>query len=45
LRDWLSAQPWNKTPPPPALPAEVVAETAEKYREAYARLTGKELRF
>jgi phosphoribosylaminoimidazole-succinocarboxamide synthase len=45
LRDWLSAQPWDKTPPPPALPAEVVAETAGKYREAYARLTGKELEF
>jgi phosphoribosylaminoimidazole-succinocarboxamide synthase len=40
LRDWLSAQPWDKTPPPPALPAEVVAETSEKYREAYFRLTG-----
>jgi phosphoribosylaminoimidazole-succinocarboxamide synthase len=43
LRDWLSARPWNKTPPPPALPAEVVNETAAKYREAYAILTGKNL--
>lgn len=42
LRDWLSAQPWGKTPPPPALPAEVVRVTAEKYREAYRILTGKE---
>jgi phosphoribosylaminoimidazole-succinocarboxamide synthase len=43
LRDWLSAQPWDKTPPPPALPAEVVAETAKKYREAYSILTGEKI--
>ncbi|MCR5814221.1 MAG: phosphoribosylaminoimidazolesuccinocarboxamide synthase [Desulfovibrio sp.] len=43
LRDWLNAQPWNKQPPPPSLPTEVIAETAGKYREAYAILTGKEL--
>ncbi|MDR1242510.1 MAG: phosphoribosylaminoimidazolesuccinocarboxamide synthase [Deltaproteobacteria bacterium] len=43
LRDWLAAQPWDKTPPPPALPAEVVKETAAKYREVYAILTGKNL--
>ncbi|MDR2825342.1 MAG: phosphoribosylaminoimidazolesuccinocarboxamide synthase [Deltaproteobacteria bacterium] len=43
LRDWLSAQPWDKTPPPPALPAQVIDETARKYREAYTLLTGKEL--
>ena len=43
LRAWLSEQPWNKTPPPPTLPPEVVAETASRYREAYARLTGKSL--
>jgi phosphoribosylaminoimidazole-succinocarboxamide synthase len=43
LRDWLSAQPWNKTPPPPALPVEVVNEKAAKYREVYAILTGKNL--
>jgi phosphoribosylaminoimidazole-succinocarboxamide synthase len=43
LRDWLSAQPWDKTPPPPALPAEVVRETGAKYREAYAILTGENL--
>ena len=40
LRDWLSAQTWDKTPPPPALPMEVVRVTAEKYREAYRVLTG-----
>ena len=43
LRDWLEAQPWDKTPPPPTLPKEVIGETAKKYREAYAILTGKKL--
>ncbi|MDR1125680.1 MAG: phosphoribosylaminoimidazolesuccinocarboxamide synthase, partial [Deltaproteobacteria bacterium] len=43
LRDWLSAQSWDKTPPPPALPAEVVRVTAEKYRDAYRILTGGDL--
>ncbi|MEZ5382763.1 MAG: phosphoribosylaminoimidazolesuccinocarboxamide synthase [Microthrixaceae bacterium] len=43
LRAWLSAQPWDKTPPPPALPPDVVAQTAARYREAYARLTGLSL--
>ncbi len=45
LRDWLSAQPWDKTPPPPALPAEVVEVTAAKYRDAYTLLTGRDLPF
>jgi phosphoribosylaminoimidazole-succinocarboxamide synthase len=40
LRDWLSAQPWDKTPPPPALTPEVVERTRAKYVEAYERLTG-----
>jgi phosphoribosylaminoimidazole-succinocarboxamide synthase len=39
VRDWLQAQPWNKSPPPPALPPEIVARTAAKYREALERLT------
>ena len=39
VRDWLEAQRWNKKPPAPALPAEVLARTAEKYREAWLRLT------
>jgi phosphoribosylaminoimidazole-succinocarboxamide synthase len=43
VRDWLEKQPWDKTPPPPALPAEVIAKTADKYREALRRLTGEEL--
>jgi phosphoribosylaminoimidazole-succinocarboxamide synthase len=39
VRDWLSASGWNKQPPGPELPAEVVARTAEKYAEALRRLT------
>lgn len=41
VRDWLEASGWNKTPPPPALPAEIVDRTAQKYREAFERLTGQ----
>ena len=40
VRDWLEASGWNKQPPPPRLPAEVIARTAEKYQEALRRLTG-----
>ena len=40
LRDWLLTQPWDKNPPPPALPAEVIEKTAAKYREALDRLIG-----
>jgi phosphoribosylaminoimidazole-succinocarboxamide synthase len=45
LRDWLEhaqvdGRPWPKTPPAPALPAEVIARTAAKYREAMQRLMG-----
>jgi phosphoribosylaminoimidazole-succinocarboxamide synthase len=39
LRDWLQAQPWDKKPPPPPLPASVVERTARNYREALHRLT------
>ena len=45
LRDWLSAQDWDKTPPAPELPSEVVAETGKKYAEAYTILTGQTLLF
>jgi len=40
VRDWLEAQHWDKKPPAPALPADVLARTAEKYREALRLLTG-----
>jgi phosphoribosylaminoimidazole-succinocarboxamide synthase len=43
VRDWLETQPWNKKAPAPALPADVLARTAEKYREALRRLTGRDL--
>jgi phosphoribosylaminoimidazole-succinocarboxamide synthase len=38
LRDWLDAAGWDHTPPPPRLPADVVARTAARYAEALARL-------
>ena len=42
VRDFLeSVDGWNKQPPPPALPAEIVERTAAKYEEAYARITGE----
>ena len=40
LRDWLVASGWNREPPAPPLPPDVVARIAEKYQSAYARLTG-----
>jgi len=43
VRDWLESTGWNKEPPPPVLPDDVVARTAEKYREAYRRIVGKPL--
>jgi len=43
LRDWLTASGWNKEPPAPELPPQIVKETSERYREAYSRLTGKKL--
>src|SRR5215470_9216775 len=42
VRDWLEAQDWNKTPPAPALPLDVLVKTAEKYREALRLLTAKQ---
>lgn len=43
VRDYLEKIQWNKKPPAPSLPAEVVARTSEKYTEAFRRLTGREL--
>lgn len=43
VRDYLESTHWDKTPPPPPLPPEVVEKTSEKYREAYRLLTGKTL--
>ena len=44
VRDWLETQPWGKTAPAPALPADVIAKTSEKYIEALTRVTGQPLR-
>src|SRR5947208_13224577 len=43
VRDYLETLDWNKTPPGPVLPSEVVAKTRAKYLEAYQRLTGRSL--
>jgi phosphoribosylaminoimidazole-succinocarboxamide synthase len=43
VRDCLEAQPWGKTAPAPALPADVVEKTAAKYQEALERITGQSL--
>jgi phosphoribosylaminoimidazole-succinocarboxamide synthase len=43
VRDYLETLAWGKQPPPPPLPADVIARTAEKYREALKRLTGADL--
>jgi phosphoribosylaminoimidazole-succinocarboxamide synthase len=43
VRDYLESIHWNKQPPAPALPAEVIQRTSEKYREAYRVLAGKSL--
>lgn len=43
VRDYLAGLDWDRTPPPPPLPAEVVAATAQRYREAYERITGRSL--
>ncbi len=43
VRDYLSGLAWDKTPPAPALPEDVVAKTRAKYLEAYRRLTSRDL--
>jgi phosphoribosylaminoimidazole-succinocarboxamide synthase len=43
VRDYLETLDWDKRPPPPPIPADVIEATAAKYREAYERLTGKTL--
>ena len=43
VRDYLDTLDWDKTPPGPVLPGEVVEGTASRYREAYRRITGQEL--
>jgi len=43
VRDWLEATGWDKSPPPPRLPDEVVAATRRRYVAAYERITGRSL--
>ncbi len=43
VRDWLLASGWNREPPAPPLPADVAQKTADRYLEAYSRLTGRDL--
>jgi phosphoribosylaminoimidazole-succinocarboxamide synthase len=43
VRDYLESIRWNKQPPVPSLPADVVARTRQKYLEAFRRLTGRDL--
>ena len=43
VRDWLDQSGWDRTPPGPELPPEIVAGTAARYAEAFARLTGTPL--
>jgi phosphoribosylaminoimidazole-succinocarboxamide synthase len=43
LRDWLEASGWDKNPPGPPLPPEIIDETAARYRKAYKLITGTEL--
>ena len=44
IRDWLQNSGWNKTPPPPSLPEDVITKTSQKYLEAFNKLTGQEIR-
>src|SRR5205807_1025535 len=41
VRDWASSTGWDKTPPAPAIPDEIVEQTRAKYVEAYERITGE----
>ena len=40
MRDWASSTGWDKLPPAPEIPEDVVTRTREKYIEAYERITG-----
>ncbi len=43
FRDWLATQPWDRTPPPPKVPDQIVAITSARYIAAYERVTGRSL--
>lgn len=44
IRDWLESSEWNKTPPPPSLPLDVITKTSQKYLEAFQKLTGQDIK-
>jgi len=44
VRDWVAQSGWDKKPPAPMLPEEVIGSTTRRYREAYRRLTDREVR-
>ena len=41
IRDWLESQDWNKTPPPPKLPDNIIRKTSQKYLDIFEKLTGE----
>jgi phosphoribosylaminoimidazole-succinocarboxamide synthase len=43
VRDWLTQSGWNREPPAPRLPPEVIEATTKRYEQAYQRLTGRKL--
>ena len=44
FRDWLTSESWDRTPPPPPVPDEIIEGTRARYVEAYERVTGRSLR-
>jgi len=44
VRDWLNSQEWNREPPAPNLPAEIVSKTAVRYEDAFVKITGRSLK-
>lgn len=45
VRDWLAKSGWNKEPPGPVLPDDIVAATSKRYMQAYEKITGRQLAF
>ena len=44
IRDWLENSGWNKTPPPPSLPEDIIGKTSQKYLEVFKKLTGQDIK-
>ena len=44
VRDWLNSQKWDREPPAPNLPAEIVSKTAVRYEDAFVKITGRNLK-